>query len=91
MTSLPKREAMDGKGLRTSLNEVATSLEANSSAWGSNRRGLGHNNYLGKILNARVYDIANETPLQHAPLLSAECAPASEASRFFSHRTLGRG
>lgn len=30
-----------------------------------------HNNYLGKILNARVYEVAHETPLQHAPILSA--------------------
>ena len=29
-----------------------------------------HNNYLGKILNARVYEAARETPLQHAPTLS---------------------
>lgn len=33
---------------------------------------LGHNNYLGKILNARVYDIAHETPLQAAPTLSSD-------------------
>ena len=37
-------------------------LEADSSgSWGSNWRGLGHNNYLGKILNARVYEAARET------------------------------
>ena len=30
-----------------------------------------HNNYLGKILNARVYEIAQETPLQFAPVLSS--------------------
>ena len=35
-------------------------------------RGLGHNNYLGKILNARVYELARETPLQHAANLSAQ-------------------
>mmetsp|Transcript_33168 Transcript_33168/g.65978 ORF Transcript_33168/g.65978 Transcript_33168/m.65978 type:complete len:576 (-) Transcript_33168:315-2042(-) len=52
----------------TALN----SLEADtSSSWGSNVRGLGHNNYLGKILNARVYEAARETPLQSAPILSA--------------------
>ena len=28
--------------------------------------------YLGKILNARVYDLAKETPLQHARMLSAK-------------------
>ncbi|MEK7733813.1 MAG: pyridoxal-phosphate dependent enzyme, partial [Pseudomonadota bacterium] len=28
-------------------------------------------NYLKKILNARVYDVARETPLEYAPLLSA--------------------
>ena len=42
------------------------------SSWGSNLRGLGHNNYLGKILNARVYEAARETPLQHAPTLSSQ-------------------
>jgi len=52
----------------------AEPLESSSSTWGSNLRGLGHNNYLGKILNARVYDIAKETPLQAAPLLSAQLA-----------------
>ena len=48
------------------------SLEEAAASWGNNQRGLGHNNYLGKILNARVYDVANETPLQPAPLLSAQ-------------------
>ena len=46
--------------------------EETSNSWGSNLRGLGHNNYLGKILNARVYEAANETPLQRAPSLSAQ-------------------
>ena len=41
-----------------------------NTSWGGNSRGLGHNNYLGKILNARVYEIAMETPLQPAPILS---------------------
>ena len=57
------------------LGGAAVSLEADSnSAWGSNLRGLGHNNYLGKILNARVYDITAETPLTPAPLLSSRLA-----------------
>jgi threonine dehydratase len=33
---------------------------------------LGHNDYLGKVLNAPVYDVAVETPLQPAPILSNE-------------------
>ena len=50
----------------------AVPLEDNTStSFGNNLRGLGHNNYLGKILNARVYEVANETPLQPAPRLSA--------------------
>ena len=48
-------------------------LEADTNnSWGGNLRGLGHNNYLGKILNARVYELARETPLQHAANLSAQ-------------------
>ena len=48
-------------------------LEADTNnSWGGNLRGLGHNNYLGKILNARVYEVAVETPLQPAPTLSAK-------------------
>ena len=47
-------------------------LEDSSSGFGANVRGLGHNNYLGKILNSRVYDIAIETPLQRAPILSTQ-------------------
>ena len=48
-------------------------LEADAGgSWGSHLRGLGHNNYLGKILNARVYETARETPLQHAPSLSSQ-------------------
>ena len=35
-------------------------------------RGLGHNNYLGKILNARVYEVSKETPLQYASVLSGQ-------------------
>ena len=50
-------------------------LEADTNtSWGGNLRGLGHNNYLGKILNARVYEVAVETPLQPAPTLSAKLA-----------------
>ncbi|KAL1515216.1 hypothetical protein AB1Y20_004277 [Prymnesium parvum] len=50
----------------------AVSLESSTNqSWGGNLRGLGHNNYLGKILNARVYEIAHETPLVYAPVLSA--------------------
>ena len=48
-------------------------LEADTNtSWGGNLRGLGHNNYLGKILNARVYEVAVETTLQPAPALSAK-------------------
>ena len=48
-------------------------LEADTNnSWGGNLRGLGHNNYLGKILNARVYELAQETPLQLAHSLSAQ-------------------
>ena len=40
-------------------------LESDTNrSWGGNLRGLGHNNYLGMILNARVYDVSVETPLQ---------------------------
>ena len=50
-----------------------TPLEADTNpGFGANVRGLGHNNYLGKILNARVYELARETPLQHAANLSAQ-------------------
>ena len=58
--------------LREHMPAKAETLEESSESWGSNVRGLGHNNYLGKILNARVYEVANETPLQPAPLLSAQ-------------------
>ena len=51
---------------------AAATLESSANqTWGGNLRGLGHNNYLGKILNARVYEVAHETPLQSAPVLSA--------------------
>ena len=57
----------------TANTTKCVSLEEDSvTSWGSNVRGLGHNNYLGKILNARVYEAARETPLQHAPTLSAQ-------------------
>ena len=52
---------------------MSTPLHADTNtSWGGNLRGLGHNNYLGKILNARVYEVAVETPLQPAPALSAK-------------------
>jgi len=52
--------------------QQATALECETNqSWGGNLRGLGHNNYLGKILNARVYEVARETPLQLATALSA--------------------
>ena len=52
---------------------AAQPLEGDTNlSWGANLRGLGHNNYLGKILNARVYDVARETPLQPAPMLSVQ-------------------
>src|SRR5512142_541299 len=37
----------------------------------SNRRTAMHPDYLAKILNARVYDVAVESPLEFAPGLSA--------------------
>ena len=53
---------------------LARPLESESNnSWGDNLRGLGHNNYVGKVLNARVYDLARETPLQEAPIMSAAC------------------
>ena len=55
--------------------QMSLPLEADTNmSWGNNLRGLGHNNYLGKILNARVYEAATETPLQAAPRLSAQLA-----------------
>jgi threonine dehydratase len=30
--------------------------------------------YIKRILNARVYDVARETPLEHAPMMSARLA-----------------
>ena len=57
-------------------------LEADTNtSWGGNLRGLGHNNYLGKILNARVYEVAVETPLQPAPRLGAKCPHDSAPAR----------
>ena len=51
-------------------------LEADTNtSWGGNLRGLGHNNYLGKILNARVYEVAVETPLQPAPRRWSKVSP----------------
>ena len=35
-------------------------------------RRLPSDGYLNKILNARVYDVAKETELQYAPVLSAQ-------------------
>jgi threonine dehydratase len=32
-----------------------------------------HPDYLEKILNARVYDVAIESPLEHVPLISSRC------------------
>ena len=66
-----------GAGLRRRSATVmgrtreVTALDSDTNqSWGGNLRGLGHNNYLGKILNARVYEVAMETPLQPAPTLS---------------------
>ena len=61
-----------GRRLKGDQTGKLVALESDANrAWGTNTRGLGHNNYLGKILNARVYEAAQETPLQHAPHLSA--------------------
>ena len=59
-----------------SVSTKAVPLDESSASWGNNLRGLGHNNYLGKILNARVYEVAKETPLQYAPSLSTELGNA---------------
>lgn len=59
-------------GARSSAEAGAALEDTLNASWGSNNRGLGHNNYLGKILNARVYEAAHETPLQHAPALSGK-------------------
>ena len=60
-------------GREKPVSAMSTPLHADTNtSWGGNLRGLGHNNYLGKILNARVYEVARETPLQPAPLLSAQ-------------------
>ncbi len=55
----------DGAAMKVPLDSPT------NESWGSNLRGLGHNNYLGKILNARVYEACIETPLQRATVLSA--------------------
>lgn len=55
---------------RAASSSLALETDSNQS-WGNNLRGLGHNNYLGKILNARVYEAAHETPLQPAKALSS--------------------
>ena len=56
-------------------------LEADTNnSWGGNLRGLGHNNYLGKILNARVYEVAVETPLQPITRMTASEAGLPNAA-----------
>ena len=65
--------AVGSAPLKIKTHVDKTPLEADTNpGFGANVRGLGHNNYLGKILNARVYDLARETPLQHAANLSAQ-------------------
>ena len=65
--------AVGSAPLKVKTHVDKTPLEADTNpGFGANVRGLGHNNYLGKILNARVYDLARETPLQHAANLSAQ-------------------
>ena len=52
----------------------AVALEEDTvTSWGSNLRGLGHNNYLGKILNARVYE-AGEWSYEIARDSASACA-----------------
>src|SRR5713101_3502866 len=46
---------------------ISVSLILNSSVPGG---GVKHDNYLERILKARVYDVASETPLELAPGLS---------------------
>lgn len=52
--------------------ETTTSASSASASAGAtnNNASLGDNGYLGKILNAKVYDVAVETELQHAENLS---------------------
>ena len=65
--------AVGSAPLKIKTHVDKTPLEADTNpGFGANVRGLGHNNYLGKILNANVYDVAVETPLQHAANLSAQ-------------------
>ena len=65
--------AVGSAPLKIKTHVDKTPLEADTNpGFGANVRGLGHNNYLGKILNARVYELARETPLQHAANLSAQ-------------------
>ena len=65
--------AVGSAPLKVKTHVDKTPLEADTNpGFGANVRGLGHNNYLGKILNARVYELARETPLQHAANLSAQ-------------------
>lgn len=51
----------------TSASSASAGATNNNAASSSS---LGDNGYLGKILNAKVYDVAVETELQHAENLS---------------------
>ena len=68
-----RRHRSDAAASGSSSSHHGLGLERDvQDGFGVNQRGLGHNNYLGKILNARVYDIARETPLSAAPMLSTQ-------------------
>ncbi len=59
--------AVGSAPLKIKTHVDKTPLEADTNpGFGANVR------YLGKILNARVYELARETPLQHAANLSAQ-------------------
>lgn len=60
----------------TSSTVVATVKDAMNHNTNTFSSSLGDNGYLGKILNAKVYDVAIETELQHAENLSqvSSCA-----------------
>lgn len=58
-------------GLMRRAASSTAAANANGSSSSSNSVGLeDHQDYLSRILNARVYEIAIETPLQPAPYMS---------------------
>lgn len=59
----------DCENVETTTSASSASASASAGAT-NNNASLGDNGYLGKILNAKVYDVAVETELQHAENLS---------------------